>query len=42
MLALTRKKGESLVIKKNNEVTLLEKPGDKVKIGKTARKEVTV
>ena len=42
MLALTRKKGESLVINNNIEVTVLEIRGDQVKIGITAPKEVPV
>mgnify|MGYP000881805932 FL=1 len=42
MLALTRKKGESLVINHNIEITLLEIRGDQVKIGITAPKEVPV
>lgn len=42
MLALTRKKGESLVINNNVEVTVLEIRGDQVKIGISAPKEVPV
>lgn len=42
MLALTRKKGESLVINNNIEVTVLEMRGDQVKIGITAPKEVPI
>ena len=42
MLALTRKKGESLVINNDIEVTVLEIRGDQVKIGITAPKEVPV
>lgn len=42
MLALTRKKGESLVISNNIEVTVLEIRGDQVKIGITAPREVPV
>ena len=42
MLALTRKKGESLVINHNIEITLLEIRGDQVKIEITAPKEVPV
>ena len=38
MLALTRKKGESLVINHNIEITVLEIRGDQVKIGITAPK----
>ena len=33
MLALTRKKGESLVINNNVEITVLEIRGDQIKIG---------
>ena len=42
MLALTRKKGEALVINNNVEVTILEIRGDKIKIGVNAPKEVPV
>ena len=42
MLALSRKKGEALVISNNIEVTILEIKGDQVKIGITAPKEVPV
>ena len=42
MLALTRKKGESLVINNNIEITILEIKGDQVKIGITAPKEIPV
>ena len=42
MLALTRKKGESLMIGNNVEVTVLDVRGDQVKIGITAPKEVPV
>lgn len=42
MLALTRKKGESLVINNNVEVTVLEIRGDQIKIGISAPKEVPV
>ena len=42
MLALTRKKGESLVINNNIEITVLEIRGDRVKIGISAPKEVPV
>ena len=38
MLALTRKKGESLVLNNNIEVTLLEIRGDQVKLGIKAPK----
>ena len=42
MLALTRKKGESLVIGNNVEIMVLEVRGDQVKIGINAPKEVPV
>lgn len=42
MLALTRRKGESLVINNNIEVTVLEVRGDQVKIGINAPKEIPV
>lgn len=42
MLALTRKKGESLMINNNIEITILEVRGDQVKIGISAPKEVPV
>lgn len=42
MLALTRKKGEALVINNNVEVTVLEIRGDQIKIGISAPKEVPV
>ena len=42
MLALSRKKGEALVINNNNEVTVLEGKGDQVKIGISAPKEVPI
>lgn len=42
MLALTRKKGESLVIDNNIEVTVLEVRGDQVKIGIKAPKNVQI
>lgn len=42
MLALTRKKGESLMINNDIEVTVLEIKGDQVKIGISAPKEVPV
>ena len=40
MLALTRKKGESLVVNNNIEITVLEIRGDQIKIGIQAPKEV--
>ena len=42
MLALTRKKGEALVINNNIEITVLEIRGDQVKIGINAPKEVPI
>ena len=42
MLALTRKKGESLIIDGKIEVKILEVHGDKVRIGVNAPKEITV
>lgn len=42
MLALTRRKGESLVINNDIEITILEIRGDQVKIGISAPKEVPI
>lgn len=42
MLALTRKKGESLVINNNIEITVLEIRGDQIKLGISAPKDVPV
>lgn len=42
MLALTRKKGESLVINNNIEITILEIRGDQIKIGISAPKDVPI
>lgn len=42
MLALTRKKGEAIVINNNVEITVLEVKGDQVKLGIHAPKEVPV
>ena len=42
MLALSRKKGEALVISNNIEVTILEIKGDQVKVDITAPREVPV
>ena len=42
MLALTRKKGESLVLNNDIEVTVLEIRGDQVKLGVKAPKQVPV
>lgn len=42
MLALSRKKGESLVVNNNIEITVMDIRGDQVKIGIKAPKEVPV
>ena len=42
MLALTRKKGEALVIHNNTEITVLEIRGDQIKIGISAPKDVPI
>jgi carbon storage regulator len=42
MLALTRKKGEALVINNNIEVTVLDIRGDQIKIGISAPKDVPI
>ena len=42
MLALTRKRGESLVINNNIEVTVLEIRGDQIKLGIQAPKNVPI
>lgn len=42
MLALTRRKNESIVIDGNIEITILDVQGDKVRIGINAPKEVEV
>lgn len=42
MLALTRKKGESLVINNNVEITVLDIRGDQVKIGISAPTDVPI
>lgn len=42
MLALSRKKGEAIIINNNVEVTILEVKGDQVKIGITAPRDVPV
>lgn len=42
MLALSRKKGEALIINNNIEMTVLEIKGDQVKIGIAAPKEVPI
>ena len=42
MLAITRKKGESLVINNNIEVTILEIRGDQIKLGISAPRDVSI
>ena len=42
MLALTRKKGESIVINYNIEISVLEIRGDQIKIGISAPKDVPI
>ncbi len=42
MLALSRKKGEALVINNDIEITVLEVKGEQVKLGINAPKEVPV
>lgn len=42
MLALTRKKGESLIINNNIELTVLEIRGDQIKLGINAPREVPI
>ena len=42
MLALTRKKGEALMINNNVEITILEVRGDQVKLGISAPKDVPI
>ena len=42
MLALTRKKGESIILNNDIEISILELLGDQVKVGISAPKEVPV
>ena len=42
MLALTRKKGESIIVNNDIEISILELRGDQVKIGISAPIEVPV
>lgn len=42
MLALSRKKGEAIVINNDIEITILEVKGDQVKVGIAAPKEVPI
>lgn len=42
MLALSRRKKESLIINNNIEITVLEIKGDQVKLGISAPKDVSI
>ena len=42
MLALSRKKGEAIVIGNNIEVSILDIRGDQIKIGITAPKDISI
>ena len=42
MLALSRKKGEALIINNDIEITVLEVKGEQVKLGISAPKEVPI
>lgn len=42
MLALTRKKGDAIVINNDIEITILDVKGDQVKVGISAPKEIPV
>lgn len=42
MLALSRKKGEAIVVGNNVEISILDIRGDQIKIGITAPREVSV
>jgi len=42
MLALSRKKGEAIIVNNNVEITILEVKGDQVKIGIDAPKDVSI
>ena len=42
MLALTRKKGESIIVNNDIEISILELRGDQVKIGIKSPKEIPV
>lgn len=42
MLALTRKKGDAIVINNDIEITILDVKGDQVKVGIAAPKEVPI
>ena len=42
MLALSRKKGEAIIINNDIEITVLDVKGDQIKIGIAAPKEVPI
>lgn len=42
MLVLTRKKGQSIVVNDNIEITVLDIQGDQIRIGIEAPKEISV
>ncbi|WP_027218209.1 carbon storage regulator CsrA [Butyrivibrio fibrisolvens] len=42
MLALSRKKNESIIINNNVELTVLEVKGDQIRLGITAPKEIPI
>ena len=42
MLALSRKKGEAIVLNNDIEITILEVKGEQVKVGISAPKEVSI
>lgn len=42
LLALSRKKGESIIINNNIELTILEIKGDQIKIGINAPKSIPI
>lgn len=42
MLTLTRKKGESIVLNNNIEITILEIRGEQIKIGISAPRDVSI
>jgi len=42
MLALSRKKGEAIIVNNDIEITVLEVKGDQVKLGIAAPKEVPI
>ena len=42
MLTLTRKKGESIVLNNNIEITILEIRGEQIKIGISAPRDISI